>query len=171
MNESTPLSIFKAKVELAVGNIKTLDQFRQSDEMVDYVLKIGKSLMTKPLDTMPPDYLLQVGGKLAGAYSYLGQMSARARAERDVYDQKASEVEKALLLQHFGDKYKVTEARSLVSSEMGDIREVCIIKDADKNQWENITEACEKMLSFVQSAIKVKEGERYQSTRVQNQHG
>lgn len=167
-NESQALALFRRKCSSAMNKIKNLDDFRQTDEMVDYVLKVGKRLFTQPLDQQSPDQLIQTGGKLCGAYAYLGQKSSYARAERDVFQQKSEEVSQELLLQHLDEDYKVTEARALIASEMAELKEFVIGKDAEKNQWENITEAADKMISFLQSAIKIKEGERFSGSRLQN---
>ena len=139
--------------------------------MVDFVFKIGHVLFDTPLDRQNTDQLIRDGGKLTGAYVYLGQQSSYARAQRDIYAQKASEMEKERLLELIEGGTKVTEARSKVAAEMSELQEFVIQFDAAKNQWENITEATEKMVSFIQSAIKVKEGERYHSRTLQDNQG
>jgi len=136
--------------------------------MVDFVFKVGRELFDTPLDRQTPDKLLHYGGKLVGAYPYLGQKSSYARAVRDVYEHKLKEVEKELFMSHVDGKYKVTEIKAKVSAEVSDIAEYVLQKEAEKNQWENITEACQAMFSFCQSALRVKEGEKYASSRMQN---
>lgn len=171
MTESNAVRIFRRKVETAMAKINNVQQFRETDTMVDYVFKVGRELFDTPLDQHNPDRLIRTGGKLTGAYVYLGQQSAYARAKRDVYAQKASEMEKEKLLEMLHDGVKVTEARSMVAAEMAELQEFVIQTDIGKNQWENITDATEKMVSFIQSAIKVKEGERFQSSKLQNNAG
>lgn len=164
----TPSAVrmFREKCEIALAKIKSVEAFRGSDTMVEYVFATGRSLFDKPLDQHTPDGLIRIGGKLTGAYAYLGQMSARARAERDVYEQKADEVEKELVLAYVhGKQYKVTEAKARASAEMTELQEFVIQKDAEKNQWESITNATQTMIMFIQSAIRVREGEKYQSKR------
>ena len=168
--ENNAVSIFKQKCETALTKINNLQQFRESDPMVDFVFKIGRELFDTPLDKLTPDHLLRIGGKLTGAYAYLGQKSSYARAERDVYEQKLNETEKELTLKYLNDEagYKVTKIKAMVVAEVDELKEFVIQKDASKNQWENITDATDKMVSFIQSAIKVKEGERFSSSRLQN---
>lgn len=167
--ETSAISQFRERCELALAEVKDIEHFRESDVMVNYVFTIGRELFDTPLDQHNTDGLLRRGGKLAGAYVYLGQQSAYARAERDVYAQKADEHDKAVMLELIHDKdMKVTEARATAKEVCAPMKEIAIQKDVAKNQWENITEATEKMVSFIQSAIKVKEGERYQSSRVQD---
>lgn len=156
------VAIFRAKCDTAMSRIKNLSQFRESDAMVDYVFKVGRNLFDTPLDQMPPDSLIRTGGKLTGAFGYLGQKSSYARAERDVFEQKASEVSKEIVLKNLSDgRYKVTEAKARAELEIAELTEFVIQKEAEKNQWENIVEATQAMVSFIQSAIKVKESERY----------
>jgi len=171
ITESNAVRIFRAKCETALAKVNNLQQFREADAMVDYVFKVGRELFDTPLDKQNTDRLIRTGGKLTGAYVYLGQKSSYARAQRDVYAQKASEMEKERLLELLRDGEKVTEARSKVAFEMTELQEYVIQMDVAKNQWENITEAVEKMVSFIQSAIKVKEGERFQSGRLQDNAG
>lgn len=167
--QSNAVRQFREKCDAAMAKIKDLDAFRQSDEMVDYVFKVGRSLFDTPLDQLTPDHLIRTGGKLTGAYAYLGQKSARARAERDVYEQKCNEVEKELVLEFVKDKaYKVTEAKARASGEMVELYEEVLMKDASKNQYENMTDAVNTMIMFIQSAIRVKENERMSSTKLHN---
>ena len=162
------LELYKAKCDTALKKIQNLEDFRASDPMVDFVFRVGRELFDIPLDKMTPDRLLQQGGKLVGAYPYLGQKSSYARAQRDVYEHKLKEVEKELFLSMVDGKYKVTEIKAKVSAEVEVISEYVLQKEAEKNQWEHITEACQAMFSFCQSALRVKEGERFSSKRMQD---
>lgn len=170
-NESTAVRMFRSRCEVAMSHIQNYKEWEKEETMVHEVMQAGRTLFDKPLDQMSPDFLLRIGGRLSGAYGYLGQKASYARAERDVYEQKLSETEKRLQLEMFADdpKYKVTLAKAKVAVEVEELREMVIQKESAKNQWENLLEACDKMISFVQSAIKVKEGERFMSSRVQNQ--
>jgi hypothetical protein len=167
-NESAALQSFKAKIATTLANIQDVDEFRESDKMIDFVFETGRKLFDTPLDQQDIPLMLRTGGKLTGVYVYFGQKSARARAERDVYSQKASEVEKERLLQLLHAGTKVTEARAAVAGEVQELTDLVLEKDVAKNQWENITDATEKMVSFIQSAIRVKENERYHSSRAQH---
>lgn len=164
VKDSSSVRLFRAKVEVAMQRVKSIEQFRGSDTMVDYVFKVGRELFDTPLDQQDVAKLIRTGGRLTGVYVYLGQRSAHARAERDVYEQKKDEVEKEMLLVQLNSGTKVTEARAKVAGDVADLSQFVIEKDVAKNQWENITDAVEKMVSFIQSAIKVKEGERFQSS-------
>ena len=166
---------FQQKCEVAMSQIPNYREWeaQKDDEgkMVHEVLQAGRALFDKPLDQWSPDALIRLGGRLAGAFGYLGQMSAYARAERDVYAQKLSETEKSLTLEYLSEdkKYKVTEVRARVEGDVQELQELVIQKEAKKNQWENLLEACRTMIMFTQSALKSKEGERYQSSRTNNQ--
>lgn len=168
INDNLQARQYQKKCEEALEQVSNIQQFRDEDTMVDYVFKVGRDLFDKPLDQMDTGAMLRTGGRLAGVYVYLGQKSARARAERDVYAQKLTETEKSMLLDYMRDGYKVTEARSMVSEEVAMLQDFVVQKEIAKNQWENITEAVEKMISFIQSAIKVKEGERFQSNQLRD---
>lgn len=168
IKQSQAVKDFKKKTEAAMAKIQNYQQFEEMDRMVKFVMDTGRVLFEKNLDQMSPEWLVRQGGKLSGVFGYIGQKASYARAERDVYEQKSSEVEKELILGYLDGEYKVTQARAKVALEMEELKEFVIQKDAEKNAWENIQEACDKMISFVQSAIKVKENERFNSARLQN---
>lgn len=155
---------FRDKTQDAMAKISDIEGFRASDTMVDYVFKVGRELFEVPLDQHSTDKLIRTGGRLTGVYVYLGQQSAYARAQRDVYDQKRTEVEKERLIEYMRQGVKITEARAKVQLDITELNEFVIEKEITKNQWQNIADAVEKMVSFIQSAIKVKEGERFQNS-------
>jgi len=165
--ESDAARSFRMKVEAALKQVKSVADFRKSDEIVDYVITQGSELFRTRLDQQDTSYLVRVGAKLSGAYAWLGQQAAYARAERDVFEQKLGEVEKELTLKYLNNEagYKVTKVRALIAADVQELKNFVIMKEATKNQWENILAACEKMVGFVQSAIKVKEGERFTNTK------
>lgn len=168
--ESNAVRVFRAKCETALAKINNYKQWEAEEEMVHEVMEAGRTLFGRPLDEMDPDTLLRLGGRLAGSYGYLGQRNAYARGERDVFAQKLDETEKELILNYLADgKYKVTEARARVSAEVAVLNEFVIQKETAKNQWENLLDACDRMIGFIQSAIKVKEAERFQAGRMSNQ--
>ena len=158
---STALSSFQLKCSVAMSKIRNYKQFEGDEEMVKLIMDTGRTLFEKDLDAMTPAILIRLGGKLAGVFGYLGQRSSYARAERDVYEQKAREVEKELLLSRLDEKYKVTEARAIISSQMSELEEMVSVKEAEKLQWESIVESCQTMLMFIQSALKTKQAEGF----------
>lgn len=159
---------FQKKCDAAMSKIGNVKDFRASDAMVDFVFNVGRQLFDVPLDKQDNDWLLRHGGKLTGAYVYLGQKSAYARARRDVYAQQLSETEKKKLLGLLHAGIKVTEARAAVAGEISELNTFVVQADIEKNQWENITEAVERMTSFIQSAIRLKDGERFHSANLRD---
>lgn len=164
LEETRALKLFRAKTETAMAKIQEVADFRK-DEMVDYVFKIGDWLFQNDLDIIGEASLVKTGGKLTGVYAYLGNKSARARAERDVFEQKRDEVFNDLVIEKYPDSNKIMLARAEAKSETAELEEFIISKELDKNNFENLMNAVDKMTSFIQSAIKVKEGERFKSSR------
>ena len=142
---------------------ESLDQFRQKDPMIDFIFKVGKELFTTPLDQRSPDYLINVGGKLTGAYAYLSQKATEARATRDTIAQQRDEEMGKLMLDYVGEGQKITVARQNAKSETIKFDKLLIKLDEEKNRWEGVLGACEKMISFIQSAIKIKQTEHFNS--------
>lgn len=159
------MAIFKKKTEIALAKIKTKDEFCESDKMVNYVFKIGENLFNKPLDVVGESELIKVGGKLTGVYAYLGNKASYARAERDVYEQKRDEVLAELSLDAYPETEKITVAKAKAKLEVSELNDFVIQREAEKNNYENLLYATDRMISFIQSAVKVKEAERFRSNR------
>lgn len=146
---------FKEKCETAM-NQSEFGDLKQHD-LYKWIFEYGATLMSEPLDKMNPDTLIRMGGKLAGLMPNLGQDLARARAERDVYEQKAKEMGKEIVLSYLANgEYKVTEAKARAELEMTELSELVVIKDGDKNKLENLHEACRAMVSFIQSVLSLR---------------
>lgn len=167
-------SLFKTRYNRAMMKVVSQEELAMRDPMIALVLESGRTLFTQGLDQMSPGTLLDIGGKLAGAYGYLAQKAAYARAERDTYEAKLDEMEKELILDCLSEGgYKVTEARARVSAEVAEYKEGLLTAEANKNMLEAIVEASSRMSSYCQSALKHKENERFQvnlAQRGQNNH-
>ncbi len=170
-SESKAMAIFRAKTELAMARIKDLKQFRESDTMVDFVFKIGREMFDKDLDTMDTAWLINTGGKLTAIYAYLGNKASYARAQRDVYEQKRDEVSARISLEEYPDTEKITVAKAKAKLQVTELDEMVTIAESEKNNMENLMWATDKMVGFLQSAIKVKEGERFRSNAMQDNQG
>jgi len=156
----TAIDVFNAKTQVQLSKMGILEDFRKKEEMVDFVFKIGRALFEKELDRQSEGWLLSVGGKLTGCLAFFGQRASRARAERDVYAKTKKEIEGDLMLGRLDAEYKVTQARAEVRKEIEELEKLVIEKECEKNQWENITDATQTMISFIQSALKIKKSER-----------
>lgn len=164
VEETKAVALFRRKTQKAMAKIESLDEFKASDAMVKYVFDIGRSMFDTDLDRLAEPWLIKTGGRLTGVYAYLGNRAARARAERDVYLQKSEEVEAELMVEYLKDgEYKVTGARAQIKVECTELREFVTLKELEKNNFENLLNATDKMVSFIQSAIRVKEAERYKT--------
>jgi len=113
--------------------------------------------------------LLRAGGRLSGIYTYLGNYASRARAERDVYEQQLEEELNKLTTELYGEaESKITLSRTRAKQMIAPLEKILIIKENEKNNYENLMSATQSMISFIQSAIKVKQGERFISGRLQD---
>lgn len=156
----TAVEEFNAKTQIQLSKMGILEDFRKKEEMVDFVFKIGHILFKQELDKKNEAWLLNTGGKLTGCYAYFGQKASRARAERDVYVKTKKEIEGDLMLGRLDADYKVTQARAEVRKELEELERLVIEKECEKNQWENITDATQTMISFIQSDLKIKKSEK-----------
>jgi len=166
--KSRAVRVFQEKTQKALAKIESLDEFRESDEMIDYVFKVGGWLFSEDLDALGEPLLVRTGGRLTGVYAYLGNKASRARGERDVFEQKREEVVSELMLEFLDSDYKVTEARARAKNQVAELDDLVAFKEVQKNNYENILNATDKMISFIQSAIRVKESERYRGKMQDN---
>ena len=151
------IDTIKKKAEIALSQLE-----KMNDKYIDYIKAVGKKLFSIPLDKLPGDQLAQYGLKLSGVYAYLLNISAKKRAERDFYEQLYDEAYNDAYLEYKGEE-NVTNARAKAQRDCSDIQKVVIAKDYEKNDLENLIKACERLTSFIQSAMRVKEGERFKS--------
>ena len=158
--------IYEDRVAKSIASIKNLDTLRAEDVMVDFVFLIGKELFETPLDKMSGDLLVSKGGKLAGAFAYLGQKTSKVRAERDIYEQKLDELYNEKVVEGYADAdEKITLAKSMAKRDVAELKELVIMKEYEKNNYESIANACQTLIFFIQSALRTKEGERFISSR------
>ena len=148
--------------------INKLQQFRNSDPMVDFIFTTGKSLFTKPLDQWSPSELINVGGKLTGAYAYLAQKASESRAVHDAKVQQKEEEFNKILTQKITDGEKITQARQIAKIETTEFERLIVSLKEKKSQWESVVSACERMISFIQSAIKMKQSETFSAGKESN---
>ena len=151
------IDVVKKKAEIALSQLE-----KMNDKYTDYIKAVGQKLFSIPLDKLSGDQLAQYGLKLSGVYAYLLNISAKKRAERDFFEQLYDEAYNDAYLEYKGEE-NVTNARVKAQRDCSDIQKVVIAKDYEKNDLENLIKACERLTSFIQSAMRVKEGERFKS--------
>lgn len=160
--ETTTLQQFQKSVKASMLNIKTLDEMRKEDKMVDEVYRVSREIFDKDLDTMALPFLISNGGRLASIRAYLGNKYARARAERDFLEQKKDEVLNRLTAEYYGEsENKITLARSRAKQETADIEELIVISEFEKKSMEELLNSLDRLIGFIQSAIKVKQSDNF----------
>jgi len=169
IQESRAVKLFKEKTQNAMVDIQDHTAFRASDEHIEYIYVIADWLFKSDLYTLAESRLIRTGGRLTGVYAYLGNKAAYARAERDVYEQKKEEVMNTLTLKFYKETDKITHAKAQARVECVELEELVIQKEAVKNNYENVMHACQTMIMFIQSALKVKDNERYRG-KMEDQH-
>lgn len=160
---------FDGKIEKTLASIEDTESFKEKDKLIKNVFEISDWLINKNLDELSEGTLLRAGGRLSGIYTYLGNWASRARAERDVYEQQIGEELSKLTTELYGEaESKITLSRARAKEMVGPLEKLLIVKENEKNNYENLMNACQSMISFIQSAIKVKQGEKFISGRIQD---
>ena len=169
ITESELKKQFDEKIEKTLAFIEDTETFKEKDKLIKNVFEISDWVINKNLDELSESTLLRAGGRLSGIYTYLGNWASRARAERDVYEQQLSEELNRLTIELYSDaENKITLSRAKAKEMVGPLEKLLIIKENEKNNYENLMNACQSMISFIQSAIKVKQGERFIGGRIQD---
>lgn len=154
--ETSTMAEYRMKTDVAMSRIKDLERFRSEDEMVDYVFKAGHEIFQTELDKMEPNKLIQIGGNLTAIYAYLGNKAAYARAQRDVYTQKRDELMSQIATDLYADsESKITLAKAKAKLRVSEIDELVTIMEHEKTNYENLLRATDKMVSFIQSALRM----------------
>ncbi len=152
------IDTIKKKAELALDQLEKMD-----DKYTQYIKKVAKNLFDTSLDSLSADQLAEYGTKLSGVYTYLLNKSAKKRAERDTYEQLYDEAYNDAYLDYKSNDNNVTDARAKAQRDCSDIQKVITAKNFEKNDIENLIKACERLTSFIQSALKLKSEEKYKS--------
>ena len=162
--------LFEQSVEPTMQRLSDANASFVGDKTVAYVLDIGKWLFKTEADKLSEDELLRVGHNLTGAYGYFGNVTANARADRDVYTEKRDNLIQKLTLEYLDENYKVTEARSRAKTEVEDagINDQVVIKELIKNNWESLMTATDKMISFIQTTLSYRKNEKFRGNQLQN---
>ncbi len=160
---------FDENIKKTLSAIEDLESFKNKDRLIKNVFEISDWIINKNLDELSESMLLRAGGRLSGIYTYLGNYASRARAERDVYEQQLEEELNKLTTELYGEaESKITLSRAKAKQMIAPLEKILIIKENEKNNYENLMSATQSMISFIQSAIKVKQGERFISGRLQD---
>ena len=160
--------IFEEKCKIALAKIPNQDEFRAMDKMIDFVFATSHELYKRDLDVVDEGWLIRKGGRLTSVYAYLGNVAARTRAERDIFEQKIKEVRSELMEDYLDSDYKVTQVKSIIDGEVSEIVDLLTLKELDKNNIENLMSAIDKMVSFIQSALRMKLSEKYKGNSMQD---
>ena len=165
--KNSVLKNYQDKVKKAESRIISQEDFRKQDTMVEYIFSKSRWLFTTDLDVMGEDELVRVGGKLTGILAYLGNTTARTRAERDIAENKRDVVLSELTVEMYSDAdNKITFAKAQAKIQTAPLDDFVTEKEYNKNNYEYLTEACRTMILFIQSAIKIKLSERMVSKQM-----
>lgn len=159
---------FNDEITKTLSAVEDLESFKNKDKLIKNVFEISDWIINKNLDELSESMLLRAGGRLSGIYTYLGNYASRARTERDVYEQQLEEELNKLTTELYGEAEKITLSRARAKQMIAPLEKILIIKENEKNNYENLMNATQSMISFIQSAIKVKQGERFISGRLQD---
>lgn len=162
---------YQLKVENLKKRLEAVNIYITDPDVIR-LLRIAKIIYSTKLDVMQPDELLRYGGTLSGLYISFGNKYSMARAEHEItentYKQVSQKLQQAYLDQN--DKYKVTEAKNLASSDLEDSGEDVILKESVYKQWETVMDTTKTLVMFIQSAMATKKTEAYINERVHNQN-
>jgi uncharacterized protein YcfJ len=162
------LQNFKEQVQETLSQIRGIEEYKE-DKLIKYVFDCADYLIGHKLDEMNEGDLITMGGKLAGTYAYLGNMVAKARTERDVYQQQLEEEKAKITVNLYSEcESKITLSKARAKIEVSPIEKMLTIKESEKSNIENITGACQTIIMFFQSAMRTKQGERFLSGQMQD---
>ena len=126
--------------------------------------------MQNDLDQIGEAELLRKGGRLLGIYTYLSNSASRIRAERDIYEQQLKEDTNENFIKLKGSPdMTVSEADARSKLNNAEKHKATLLKEYERNNYENLIRSIENMLTFFQSAIKVKQGEKFVGKNIQDQ--
>jgi hypothetical protein len=152
---------YKENCERALAKIKDVDAFRKTDEMVDYVFKVGGWLFENNIDTLADPALLKAGGRISGAYSFLSHKAAEAKARAVVFEEEYDKMVNQLAIEGYERTEKITHAKTEAKVLCEGIRNDVIEAAAVAEQFKGLIFAADKMTSFIQTALAMRRSEHF----------
>lgn len=171
MNNTDLQGRWRDMMDAKLRNIRTLKELEKGDPNIEVIMATLRELYSYKLDSVDENTLLRIGGDLLGSFASAGVTCSLKRAERDAAEQSYDELLASMITFNRGDDVGITEARSLAKEQMGEFGTEIIWREQVKNAYEAIVEATEKTISFIQSAIKIKNSDRVATARLGNEVG
>lgn len=151
---------YKTKLEKNLAKLQTFDGFLKKDKTAELVVNIARNVLSKPADFQSTSWLLDNGAKLAAYYSYLEAKANQTRAEAEVAEITHQGVQDGLLLSYKQSGANTTEARSQAKVDLEESAIDVQVKKQLAGYYATVSRAAEKIVSFIQSTLRNKEGER-----------
>lgn len=157
--------IYKELVDAKLKSIQTLEHLEKQDEVIAKIMGALRGLYRYNLDEIPDQMLLRIGGQLLGLYANLGVSASIKRAERDCHEEAYDELLNGLILEKVASGMGVTESRASAKNTLAEAKREIVMSEQQKNSYESIVQATSQTISFIQSAIKIKNTERVMTPR------
>lgn len=170
MNKEQLQAKYQAIMQAKLANVKHLKEIEARDSNVKNIMDHARVFYRSNLDTMSEDELLRVGGLLLGSYASVGVMAGIKRAERDAAEQTYDELLSSMTIFNKDDATGITEARAKAKEQLTDIGSELVWREQHYRSYDAIVEATKATISFIQSAVKVKLGERMATARFGDEH-
>ena len=162
---------FKKKTEETLSRIPNRDAWCEEHKLVKEVFTISDWLLTHDLDQVGETELIRKGGRLLGIYNYLSNTASRVRAERDIYEQQTKEdTNEDIIKNKAMPDLTVAEAEARAKLKNGEKQKLTLLKEYERNNYDNLISSIKNMLTFFQTAISVKKGERFVSRDITEQN-
>lgn len=135
-------------------------ELKQKDEMIKYVVNMQDFFRKTAMDNIVQDKLRLIGGQLIAAFAYLQTKAVELEAEHRNAELNYRIAKGELYYDYRKDANMVTDARYQSEVALADNeREVISIKTLAK-YYEVMANVSDKMISFIQSAIKSLQSEQ-----------
>jgi hypothetical protein len=158
-----PQSEYNKILERKLSQIKTLKDLEVQDKSVESVMTLCRNLYKRGLDTYHGDELIRIGGELQGFYVSLGVTTAHKRAERDSHETSYDELLSLMTTFNKDTETGITEARNIAKTQCAESRDKAIIAEYEYRAYEAVLDSCRSTISFIQSALKQLQEEKYKS--------
>ena len=162
---------FKKKTEETLAKIPNRDEWCDENKLVKEVFTIANWLLANDLDKMGYADLLRKGGRLLGIYTYLSNTTSRLKAERDVYEHQTKEdINEDIIKNRSVPDTTISEAEAKAKLKNAEKYKSTLLKEYEKNNYENLLKSIDNMLRFFQTAISLKKNEEFNSRDLADQN-
>jgi len=166
--ENKSFNIYTNRLKKLMGKLETLEVWKEKDKLIKFIFKQAKWFQSFQLDTQDVKSLLEIGGRLVGAYAYLEAKTSERMVAAKLAELSCRDVRDSLMISLKDDNTTITEARAKAQHEMQEAELDVLLRELEHKRYYAATQGAMNMVIMIQSVVKAK-GYEHSSSKLQKE--